>query len=78
VETTKLKAHIGSDGILKLEMPVGVRDTDIDVVVVLAPRQVTSQQEWKVFVDETYGSLANDPIQRGIQPPLDLAPEGES
>lgn len=30
-----------------------------------------ARQKWEAFVNETYGSLANDPIERGPQPLLD-------
>jgi len=72
MEAIRLNTHVGSDGILKLETPVGVHDVDCDVVVVVAPRSETSHEAWKDFVNATYGSLADDPIERGKQPPLDV------
>ncbi len=33
----KLKSHVGSDGILKLEVPVGISNTDLEVVLVVEP-----------------------------------------
>ncbi len=33
MESIKLRSHVGPDGILKLEVPVGVVNTDLDVVV---------------------------------------------
>lgn len=72
IEAIKIQAHIGSDGILKLEMPVGVRNVDCEVVVVFATQPKTPQEEWEAFVNATYGSLADDPIERGEQPPLDI------
>ncbi len=62
METIKLKTHVGSDGILKLEVPVGIYDSDCEVVVVVQPS--ASQQEWLAFIEETAGSLADDPIER--------------
>lgn len=32
---------------------------------------------WDQFIDLTYGSLADDPIERGEQPPLDVRDEIE-
>lgn len=62
METIKLKTHVGSDGILKLEVPVGIYDCDCEVVVVVQPS--VSHQEWLAFIEETAGSLADDPIER--------------
>lgn len=38
METMKVIVHIGSDGILKLEMPTGLKDVDTEVVLVLQPQ----------------------------------------
>ena len=62
METLKLKAHIGSDGILRLAVPVGITDVDCDVVVTIPPHMTAA--EWNQFVDRTAGSLADDPIER--------------
>ncbi len=67
METFKLRAHVGEDGVLKLELPVGVRDVDCEVVVVYAVPSEPDRQEWAAFIDSTYGSLADDPIERGDQ-----------
>ena len=32
---------------------------------------------WDQFIDLTYGSLADDPIERGPQPPFDIRDEIE-
>jgi len=35
MESVKIKAHVGTDGILKLELPVDVVDTDVELVIVM-------------------------------------------
>jgi hypothetical protein len=70
METIKLKTYVGSDGILKLEVPVGVSNRDLEVVVVLQPLVNLSVDElgWPIgYFEETYGSLADYPIERGDQ-----------
>jgi hypothetical protein len=69
METIKLKAYVGSDGILKLEVPVNVKDTDLEVVVVMQPSEtLVDDLGWPAgFFEETYGSLADDPIERPPQ-----------
>ncbi|BAY06799.1 hypothetical protein ACOWPH_28670 (plasmid) [Anabaena sp. PCC 7938] len=37
MEKINLRSHIGKDGILTLELPVGITDTDIDVTLILKP-----------------------------------------
>lgn len=38
MQTIKLDAHVGSDGVLKLELPVGFGDEDVEVLVVIQPK----------------------------------------
>ncbi|MFB8792452.1 MAG: hypothetical protein U7123_27305 [Potamolinea sp.] len=37
METIKLRSHIGTDGILLLQMPAEFKDTAVEVVVVVQP-----------------------------------------
>jgi hypothetical protein len=37
MDPIKLRSHVGPNGILKLEVPVGVKNTDLDVVVNVEP-----------------------------------------
>lgn len=67
METFKFKTHVGSDGILKLEVPVGIRDADCEVVIVFTEQPKTTKDDWAAFIEATYGSLADDPIERGDQ-----------
>lgn len=71
IETIKVQTYVSSDGMLRLEMPVGVRNVDCEVVVVFIARPKPSPEDWEAFVNATYGSLADDPIERGEQPPLE-------
>jgi hypothetical protein len=68
METIKLKTHIGQDGILRLELPEHIRNRDIEILVVLQPVQnepVDAMGYPIDYFDETYGSMADDPIERG-------------
>jgi hypothetical protein len=77
METIRLKTHIGSDGLLRLEMPTDVKDVDAEVVVVYSVAQGTAPSDWEQFVEETYGSLADDPLERPAELPLDVRDEIE-
>lgn len=61
-----MQTYIGTDGILKVELLVGARDVDCDVVIVytLHPAKLA----WEEFINQTYGS---DPIERPEQLPLE-------
>jgi hypothetical protein len=75
METIQLRTHIGSDGLLKLEMPVNVADVDADVVVVYVVRPKPVDDDWMSFINETYGILADDPIERPAELPADIREE---
>jgi hypothetical protein len=81
METMKVKGHVGSDGILKLEVPVGGTDRDLEVVVVIESLATTDDEsaaaraEWLAFIEQTAGSLADDPIERLPQGDFDVRDE---
>lgn len=77
METLRFKTHIGSDGVLKLEMPVGVADVDAEVVVVYTVQPKSAVEDWETFVNRTYGILADDPIERPAELPPDVRDELE-
>jgi hypothetical protein len=70
MDAVKFRTHVGSDGILKLEIPVGI--TNVDYEVVITPRPTLSRNEWLAFIDRTAGSLADDPIERPPQGEYDV------
>jgi hypothetical protein len=37
METMKLRSHIGVDGILKIQTPTDLKDTPVEVVVIIQP-----------------------------------------
>lgn len=62
MEPIKVRTHVGSDGMLKLELPIGATDVDCEVTVTVQPQ--FTHEEWLAFIEETAGSLADDPIER--------------
>ena len=69
METLKLRTHVGSDGILKLEVPTAMNNRDIEVVVVMQAVTDSAVDElgWPVgFFERTYGALADDPLERPV------------
>jgi hypothetical protein len=78
METIKLRTHIGSDGLLKLEMPVGVENVDAEVVIIYNVQPKSDEEEdWIAFVNRNYGVLADDPIERPPELPLEIRDEIE-
>ena len=77
METIKLKTYIGSDGLLKLELPTGISNRDLEVLVVLQPvAEAVDDLGWPLgFFDRTYGALADDPLERPADLPLDVRDE---
>ncbi|MBW4577240.1 MAG: hypothetical protein KME08_18370 [Aphanothece sp. CMT-3BRIN-NPC111] len=67
-----LKSHIGSDGLLKVHLP-GMRDTDIEVVIVY--QTSLSKSVEAASLSQFYGCIQNDSFFRH---PQDEQPERES
>jgi hypothetical protein len=79
MNTVKLKARSGEDGILKLEVPAAPNQA-FEVVLVLHAVETEAVDElgWPIgFFEETYGSLADDPIELGPDLPLPVRDEME-
>jgi hypothetical protein len=74
METIKVKARIDETGILKLEVPTGLAAAEVEVILVLeATLPPLDDNGWPVgFFDRTYGALADDPIIRPPQLPLEV------
>ncbi len=69
MQSIKLISHVGSDGILHLEIPLGITDKKIAVIVTY--QQLESSTTVKTpedlvwpdgFFDQTYGICQDDPI----------------
>lgn len=69
-----LHSHVGQDGILKLEVPVGLADVELEVTVILQPVpspsvQTPGSRGWPLgFFEQFAGCLPDFP---------DIEPEGD-
>lgn len=64
----KTTAHVGPDGTLTLAVPTPLRETDVEVMVVVQPVAPPNERGWPPgFFEATFGSLKDDPIERGPQ-----------
>jgi hypothetical protein len=65
MQTIKLDTRVGHDGLLKLELPLAVADTELEVLVVVQPK---TKRGWpRDYFERTAGSLADSPIERPPQ-----------
>jgi hypothetical protein len=73
MEALKVMTRTDLDGKLQLILPSAYRGQEVEVTVEMRPgptsleEYIAAHQQW---VEHTYGSLADDPIERGEQPPI--------
>jgi hypothetical protein len=81
METIKLKTHINSDGILTIELPSQFKNTETEILIVLqtiSPPQAVDAMGYPIgYFEETFGILADDPIERGDQGEFEIREEIE-
>jgi hypothetical protein len=65
----KLTKRVGEDGVLHLDIPVGITDKEVEIMVIYQPIETPKQQKkteelgWPPgFFERTYGSCQDDPI----------------
>ena len=62
-----VQTHVGSDGVLKLAVPLGLPNTDVEVTVIVHPLPSVGQTaltEWPAqFFEQTYGMFADEPLE---------------
>ena len=81
MQSIKLQSHVGADGILKLEIPLGLTNANLEVLVVIQPLispASTSPEDlgWPPgFFEETFGSLKNAPLVRESQGEYEIRDE---
>jgi hypothetical protein len=74
MQTISLRSHVGSDGVLHLAVPVGLQNTDLDVVLVISPS--TAPVNWQPgFFEEVVGSWEGEPLTRPEQLPMEVREE---
>ena len=64
-----VNTHVGKDGILKIEMPVGIANTDLEVILILNPVGTSRPiAEWpQNFFTEIVGGWQGMPLIREPQ-----------
>ncbi len=69
MQSVTLKAHVGEDGKLTIELP---EFTGAEVEIIYTVQKMTDESRdalgWPIgYFEETYGILSDDPIERGDQ-----------
>ncbi|MGC1305862.1 MAG: hypothetical protein WA885_01445 [Phormidesmis sp.] len=60
MDSIKVRQRVGEDGILHLEIPIGLAHQEIDVMVVYQPVQTMADTSFSL--ERLYGICADDPI----------------
>jgi hypothetical protein len=65
----KIRRHVGKDGILHLEIPLGMTDKEVEIMIIYQALETPTQQKTPEdlgyppgFFEQTYGICADDPI----------------
>ncbi len=77
METITLHSRVGADGLLRLQVPLKVTNTDLEVVLIVQPVVSTGQEHgWPPgFFEETYGSFRDEPLVREPQREYEIRDE---
>jgi hypothetical protein len=74
MQSLKVVSRVGSDGILHLDVPVGMTNEELEVLVIFQPLKSTVQVDtpqslnWLPgFFEEVIGGWAGEPLERGEQ-----------
>ena len=73
MESIKVRQHVGQDGILHLDLPVGVTELDLEVMVIYQPVRSFITRD-RSSLSDLYGICADDPMSidnEGISEDLD-------
>ena len=71
-ESVTVRQRVGQDGVLHLDIPVGITDRDVEVTVIFQP--VPADAAAVLSLADLYGICADDPIaidDSGISDELD-------
>jgi hypothetical protein len=69
MQSLTLRTHVGKDGILKLKTPIGIKNKDLEIILVVHPvEDVKPVAEWPVnFFTKIIGGWEGAPLVRESQ-----------
>ena len=64
MRTLQFTTHIENNAQLHLTLPSEYANQDVELVVIIQPRKETLEQQknWLAFINQSYGCLADDPL----------------
>lgn len=77
--TLRLKARADQHGVLHLETPVGIPGAEVEIVISYdsVDEPLDAMGYPLGYFEETYGSMADDPLEIGDDLPLEIRDEIE-
>ncbi len=74
METITLHSRVGADGLLKLQVPVNLTNTELEVVLIVQPVVSAGQEHgWPPeFFKEVAGGWQGEPLLREEQGPYEI------
>jgi hypothetical protein len=74
MHSIKLTKHVGADGVLHLNIPVGIKDKEVEIMVIYQPLETPTQLKtpeqrgWMPgFFEEVIGGWVGEPLERPEQ-----------
>ncbi|AFZ36395.1 hypothetical protein Sta7437_2875 [Stanieria cyanosphaera PCC 7437] len=72
MQSIKLNSHVGSDGILHLDVPVNIKNAELEVLITVKNINSTQENERKSewspeFFEKTAGAWEGEPLEREPQ-----------
>ncbi len=80
MESIKLRSHVGEDGLLQIQIPVGLKNEDLEVMIIfqpikssaIAPSGMPESRGWHPdFFEKVIGSWEGEPLERPEQLPFE-------
>lgn len=68
MESIKLTTHVAHDGLLQIQLPEKIANSDVEVMVIYQPVDKTSKRSWSPrFFEKTFGAWQGEPLVREPQ-----------
>jgi len=82
MQSITLNSRVGQDGVLKLSVPVGLPDVEMEVMIIIQPvtqprpSELTDDLGWPpAFFEHTFGCLRGEPLVRESQGEYEIRDE---
>ena len=68
MQSIKLQTHVGDDGLLQIKLPVGIKNQDLEIIVIYQPINQNPKRTWSPgFFERTFGAWQGEPLVRESQ-----------